>query len=378
MKKLLLSALIIQFLLIGVSQGNNFNKTVKKDIELVQKEDIKTWCAVSGEELYKNYKTSHTAHDYDGKPRQYASLSYLVFDVEENHVKLQNSKVVDVSSNKLIPTKDAYYVMGSKVKGTKSKISKLAFAKKEDAKIFVSKNGGNIVSFEEAFAEAEKSLKEDMKPSNPKKIQREYRKGKKIYEAKCSNKEIDLKAYNWINYLKADLKNQCKKLKENQLHSVALYLWNVKRIENRLVNKIVEVRKEDKCPVCGMFVYKYPKWAAKLEFVKHEHKHYYVFDGVKDMIKFVHNPKKYNEHEKMTEQKLLVTDYYTQYAIDGKEAFYVVGSDTLGPMGNELIPFKYEEDAKIFLKDHQGTSIFKFSEITSELICKLDGLETCE
>ena len=48
----------------------------------------------------------------------------------------------------------------------------------------------------------------------------------------------------------------------------------------------------------------------------------------------------------------------------------VVGSNVMGPMGNELIPFKDETSAKDFSKDHVGKKILKFEEITLESIPK--------
>ena len=41
-------------------------------------------------------------------------------------------------------------------------------------------------------------------------------------------------------------------------------------------------------------------------------------------------------------------------------------------MGNELIPFKNKEDAKVFKKDHYGTKIIAFDNITKELVYRLD------
>jgi nitrous oxide reductase accessory protein NosL len=68
----------------------------------------------------------------------------------------------------------------------------------------------------------------------------------------------------------------------------------------------------------------------------------------------------------------MVSDYYTQDAIDGKKAFYVIGSDVYGPMGNEFIPFISLEDAKTFKEDHLGVEILSFDEITEEKVYKLD------
>jgi nitrous oxide reductase accessory protein NosL len=41
-------------------------------------------------------------------------------------------------------------------------------------------------------------------------------------------------------------------------------------------------------------------------------------------------------------------------------------------MGNELIPFGLEEDAKTFKSDHFGTKIIKFNDIKEDEVYKLD------
>jgi len=131
--------------------------------------------------------------------------------------------------------------------------------------------------------------------------------------------------------------------------------------------------RRDKCPVCGMFVYKYPKWVAKIEF-QDGHAHFY--DGAKDMFKHHMNLSKYTPGRSQHEiAAVFVTDYYAVDLIDAKEAFYVIGSDILGPMGHELIPFKDEASAKEFLEDHKGTRILRFTEVTAEVIDALDAAQ---
>ena len=44
---------------------------------------------------------------------------------------------------------------------------------------------------------------------------------------------------------------------------------------------------KDKCPVCGMFVAKYPDWLAAVRFRDGSH---VFFDGAKDMFKYLHDP----------------------------------------------------------------------------------------
>jgi nitrous oxide reductase accessory protein NosL len=44
-------------------------------------------------------------------------------------------------------------------------------------------------------------------------------------------------------------------------------------------------------------------------------------------------------------------------------------------MGNELIPFKTEQEAKDFIKDHGGDRIVRFDEITPKMVMALDGID---
>lgn len=136
--------------------------------------------------------------------------------------------------------------------------------------------------------------------------------------------------------------------------------------EEKLSTGPVEVEKKDLCPVCGMFVSKYPNWIAQIIF---DDKKYVLFDGPKDMFKYYFDLNKYNPQK--TRDGILmiwVTDYYTTRLIDGKKAVYVTNSDVLGPMGKELIPHASEEAANHFVKDHGGDKILGFSEIDLDLV----------
>ena len=132
----------------------------------------------------------------------------------------------------------------------------------------------------------------------------------------------------------------------------------------------IKPTEKDKCPVCGMFVYKYPDFVSEIFFGDGS---YAMFDGAKDMFKYYSNLKKYNSKKKTSDiVSLYVTDYYTLTFLDGFKAYYVLGSDVCGPMGRELVPFEKEADAREFLKDHKGQSIKRFKDITYEIIKGLD------
>jgi copper chaperone NosL len=126
----------------------------------------------------------------------------------------------------------------------------------------------------------------------------------------------------------------------------------------------------DKCPVCGMFVHKYPDFAASMVF-RDGHRVY--FDGSKDMFKYYHNMKKYDPQRSPSDVVgLYVTDYYALAPTDGLRAIYVIGSDVLGPMGHELIPFAKGMEAAEFKRDHRGKTIVTFNSVTSGMVKDLD------
>ncbi len=126
----------------------------------------------------------------------------------------------------------------------------------------------------------------------------------------------------------------------------------------------------DKCPVCGMFVTKYPDWLAAVRFRDGSH---IFFDGAKDLFKYLHDPTKYNPGRKPGDiEAAAVMDYYGLTWIDARKAWYVLDSDVYGPMGRELIPLEREADAREFMKDHRGMRIIRFSEATPEVLKTLD------
>jgi len=124
-----------------------------------------------------------------------------------------------------------------------------------------------------------------------------------------------------------------------------------------------------RCSVCGMFVAKYPNWLAQIHYDDLGQTKF--FDGPKDMMVFYFNPERHDGLPRATIKYMYVKDYYSLNWLSAKDAFYVVGSDIYGPMGHELIPFKTKNAAESFSKDHHGTEILTFGDITPELIDSL-------
>lgn len=127
---------------------------------------------------------------------------------------------------------------------------------------------------------------------------------------------------------------------------------------------------QDKCPVCGMFVAKYPDWTTAILFKDGSN---IFFDGAKDLFKYLLDPKRYDSARRREDMAAVrVKDYYGLSWIDARQAWYVLGSDVYGPMGRELIPLETETAAKEFMKDHKGRKIIRFSDVTSEVMKTID------
>ncbi len=126
---------------------------------------------------------------------------------------------------------------------------------------------------------------------------------------------------------------------------------------------------DDRCAVCGMFPAKYPKWSATVLF---EDGHADHFDGPKDLFKYLLDMEKYAKGRVADDIKGVgVTDYYEVERIDARLAFYVVGSDVLGPMGHELLPLAARPAAEEFMRDHEGKRILSFDEVSATVLLGL-------
>ena len=196
-------------------------------------------------------------------------------------------------------------------------------------------------------------------------------KGEKVANKLCDEKKLSKITANSYDEIAKQLEplKPCVVLnKRNQ--EALIYFLMAGESNTTVVKEAIIVPKESKCPVCGMFVAKYPKWVALIEVEKKKH----YFDGVKDMMKFyifdVDFP-----YDRAKISNIEVTDFYTLKGIKAKEAFYVIGSDIFGPMGDELIPFSTKASAQNFMSDHRGDKIVLFKEITPKLIMALDGIE---
>jgi len=126
---------------------------------------------------------------------------------------------------------------------------------------------------------------------------------------------------------------------------------------------------KDRCPVCGMFVAPYPEWIGQ---VRHGDGTTVFFDGCKDLFKYLLSvDRSAPEKGRKTVAAVFVTNYYDGEIIAARTAFFVFGSDVMGPMGPELVPHRTLDAAEDFMEDHDGRGIFRFDEVTEAVLREL-------
>ncbi|MEN8147989.1 MAG: nitrous oxide reductase accessory protein NosL [Campylobacterota bacterium] len=355
---------LLLLMLTALSEAQMFQTVAPERAELLQSGKGKLYCPNCGMNLVKFYKTSHAMKQKDGSTHQYCSIHCLA---EANDVINPDTKVVDVASLKFIEAFTATYVVGSSKKGTMTMNSKYAFKTKAEAEAFAKTNGGKVMDFAQTVQLAADDIYKDNKMVEKKRAMAAG-KGKMMFSKMC--KQENLPHFHSIAEAKTYIADSgiCGTLKDKQYQAIAIYLSRKEGASHQHSDAIA-VPKDAKCPVCGMFVAKYPKWAAEVQIDGYTH----YYDGVKDMMKFYFKPADY--HKKATQSmitKVLVTDYYTLKAVDAKSAWYVIGSNIHGPMGHELVPFGNKTDAEAFKKDHYGKKVVSFEQITPEMVRALD------
>lgn len=123
------------------------------------------------------------------------------------------------------------------------------------------------------------------------------------------------------------------------------------------------------CPVCGMFVEPHPAWLAQIAY---DDGATVFFDGCKDLFTYLLDPERSGAGAPGDRAATVyVTSYYDGKPISAPSAFFVAGSDVLGPMGAELIPLGSRDEAEEFLEDHNGSAILRFEDIDAGVLSGL-------
>jgi len=230
MKIKLLSAVAIGLLLFAGCASENskiskkmptrFQSVKMSDASLLQEGKQKMFCPSCGMNLPMFYKTNHAA-DIDGKKYQFCSVHCLAETMNKGK-KVEHIQVVDNTSLKFIDASKAWYVVGSSKAGTMSKVSKYAFAKKENAEKFAKEFSGKVMNFDATLALVKQGLAKETSMIH-KKQSMMAKKGKAMYAKLCQPIE---QRFDSVAQAKSYVKSHksCGKLNGKQLQAIGLFL----------------------------------------------------------------------------------------------------------------------------------------------------------
>ena len=133
-----------------------------------------------------------------------------------------------------------------------------------------------------------------------------------------------------------------------------------------------QVSKDELGLIRKVKVYKEPKWIASIKVRSGKE---IFFCSPKSMLEFYHLPGKWPEYNVKadSDMRIHVTDFITLEKIDGREAFYVYGSNKTSSAGDDLVAFKTKKDAQRFADSNNGKRIFAFKDVSFALVNYLNG-----
>ena len=129
-------------------------------------------------------------------------------------------------------------------------------------------------------------------------------------------------------------------------------------------NGEMQLSDQDRCPVCGMFPAKRPKSAAAMV-LKDGRTFYFCGNGC--LLRTWRYSDRHLKEPADAIQRMVVRDYFSGAPLDAGKAWWVAGSDVIGPMGPALVALRSEQELARFKERHGGRKVFRLSEMDDAL-----------
>ncbi|NOI25011.1 nitrous oxide reductase accessory protein NosL [Vibrio mediterranei] len=138
--------------------------------------------------------------------------------------------------------------------------------------------------------------------------------------------------------------------------------------QQQMVKQAQAIEAADECHVCGMVIKNYP--GPKGQAYQKGEENTVRFCSTRDMFSYLLQPENQRQIEQIFVHDMSKTPWQKpedDYFIDGKLAWYVIGSTQKGAMGKTLASFSKQSDADFF-SEQFGGKVYKFDEITIDLL----------
>ncbi|MEJ2038247.1 MAG: nitrous oxide reductase accessory protein NosL [Desulfosarcinaceae bacterium] len=124
----------------------------------------------------------------------------------------------------------------------------------------------------------------------------------------------------------------------------------------------------DHCPVCGMFPARMPRYASAL--VLQDGRTFYFCSNRCLLQSWRHSRTHLGVPPEAIGQ-MRVLDYFNGAVVDAHQAWWVAGSDAIGPMGPAVVALTSPKAVEIFRKRHGGSLVFQLHQVDEALWKKI-------
>ena len=125
----------------------------------------------------------------------------------------------------------------------------------------------------------------------------------------------------------------------------------------------LQLSPEDRCPVCGMFPAKRPRNAAGMLLADGRG---FYFCGNGCLLRTYRHSRQYIGVAPEEIKRMVVQSYFRGAPLDARKAWWVKGSDVVGPMGPALVALEDEAAVKTFQERHGGKVVFQIDRLDEE------------
>ncbi len=144
-----------------------------------------------------------------------------------------------------------------------------------------------------------------------------------------------------------------------------------KNEQQQMLHKAVAIESADECHLCGMLITRFDGPKGEV-FRKESGEQVFKFCSTRDMFSYYLDPENKRNVAQMLVHDMSKMPWGSEgiddkYFIDAKAAWYVVGSEKTGAMGETLASFSQQDDAKAFAEEFGG-KVISFTDINYDTL----------
>ncbi|MGF1763277.1 nitrous oxide reductase accessory protein NosL [Aliivibrio kagoshimensis] len=138
--------------------------------------------------------------------------------------------------------------------------------------------------------------------------------------------------------------------------------------QQQMLKQAVAIEAADECHLCGMLIVNFP--GPKGEIAQKNSERIEKFCSTRDLFSYVLQPENRRQITQIFVHDMSKSPWGSpndEHFVDAKTAWYVIGSDKKGAMGETLASFSQKSDAEAFSVEFGG-KVIGFDEITLETL----------